>query len=1208
MNISRLTKGIRMDNGDRFILFYGQVNDEFCDDELVLGNIDFMLWRYFRKQGYKRIVFYDGAEKITFYDDESRKLCLPQASSKSTPRSNLTGPLGDRKLWRSGSSRGTGDTSSQTATTGADPSLPRGSASQQSGMSDLNALEILNSIMKDDNASQSTVIIFPLAEDIGDFQQTGSREMRNRLIRWVRNFSQRTRKCVFIFQQSTLEEVKEIVKTHELHGVSNFIKEKEKGEDASNIVGVGFPDEREITNLIHHYRLGKSLEVDWQILAKIAVSLSKQRLPLLRLNAMVSGMQKLNKDALQDWSKTGLIKLTPHQIENIGQDTNVLDSQGLTEKLSAVCCQEDNIAQLKDDVEVWYAQAVKSKPLSFFLGGPSGVGKTYTVELLAEALAPLGYEYCYFAMNEFSEEHSASKLIGSPPGYIGSEDEPKLFAALNSSSRLVICFDEIEKAHLRVFTTLMQLLDKGFLSWNKGEGDFKECIVCFTSNAKRQELTDLKAHFQQSGKPTAEPEFQNKVRDILVRAQIPPEVCGRIDNFLVYNPLTPEAIVEINWQEVKKLAKSYNLEVVSIAPVFLAEVAGRAANPQYGFRSAKKMISAKLGKILAQKSREKSVAKPLIITKTENGYIVKTAADEESIPTREELINQAVKIYQANAAALSFLDTEQLSQRLASVICQEDNIAQLIDAVEVWYTQAKKDRPLSFFLGGTSGVGKTYTVEVLAKALQPLGYEDCYFAMNEFSEKQTVSNLIGSSRGYVGSEEEPKLFEALNRSTRLVICFDEIEKAHKQILTTLMQLLDKGFLSWSKGEGDFKECIICFTSNAQRQELVDLKNHFKNSNKPTAEPEFQNKVRDILVQAQIAPEVCRRINNFLVYNPLTQEALVEITWQEVKKLAKKYRLEVVSIAPEFLAEVARKAASSQYGAGPVRDEVEKLGKTLIAVKKDRQEASKVVIEKGSDGYQALPADEAASVGSSEEMIAEAKELVSTAAKTAQSAIAAAGGKPKRLLRLHDLPSSLPGKSDSLPSGTNLLNQVLPAVAYVEVQMQDGKEGSGSGFVITPDGKFITSFHVIEGAVLIRVRFDNRPQEWVSAEFMDGDKEADIAVLKLYGSGFPYVLLAPYGDRIERGEVVGLLGYPLGEDLASTVTYTGGVISNFIQRSSGVGMLQVDANAYHGSSGGPLLRLRDGRVIGILMGGRKEAVQINYAVSINELYKRLLYEY
>jgi S1-C subfamily serine protease len=867
-----------MDKGDRFILFYGKVNDEFCDSDLVLGNINFMLWRYFKRQGYRRIVFFDGASKITFYDPESKRLCLPHADSKSQTSSILKGPLGRRKLWCHDSSKDTADVSSQAGRTAPGSSSSGGNGPpKQSRMSDLSALEILDFIMKRDDASLPTVVIFSLAEDIRHFQQTGFREMQNRLIQWSRNSSQRTHKCVFIFQQSTLEEVKEVTRSHELHGVANFIREK--GNDTSNMVGIGFPDEQEITNLIHRYRLRSGLVVNWKILGKTAQFLANQRLSMANLNSIFSNVRELNKNTLHTWNKAKLIKSTEYLIENLEkEDADMPDTKALTDKLSSVYCQEDNIAQLIDTLDTWYARAKKDKPLSFFLGGTSGVGKTYTVELLAEALSHLGYEYCYFAMNEFSQEHTVSNLIGSPRGYVGSEEEPKLFAALNRSQRLVILFDEIEKAHERIFTALMQLLDKGFLSWNKGEGDFRECIVCFTSNAQRQEMTDLKDRFKKRGKSTAEPEFQNTVRDILVQANVAPEVCGRINKFLVYNPLTHEAMVQITWQETKKLAQSYGLEIVSIAPEFLAEVAAKATNPQYGARSAQDMVA------------------------------------------------------------------------------------------------------------------------------------------------------------------------------------------------------------------------------------------------------------------------------------------------------------------------------------------ERLGKTLITIKKNQQKVNKVTVVKEGESYKALSAHEATGLLPVEQIFNRATKLISTSAGTAQNIMTQPMGKPRRLLHLRHLPVSLPEMSGSQLSESYLMNQAVAAVAYVEVRQQDGKEASGSGFAITADGKFITSYHVVEGAISIRVRLDNRPERWVNAEFFDGDEEADIAVLNLQGADFPYALLAPYGDKLERGENVALLGYPLGENLADTVTYTGGVISNFKQRSTGVSLLQIDANAYHGSSGGPLVRLRDGRVIGILMGGWKEATQVNFAVSINELYKRLLCEF
>ncbi|MCL0033961.1 AAA family ATPase [Thermodesulfovibrionales bacterium] len=877
MNVLRLTKNLSMHNGDPFILFYGKVNDQFCDDDLVLGNIDFMLWRYFKRQGYERIVFFDGASKITFYDDQSRALCLPQASSSRPGHSSLAGPLGSRNLLRSPSATpGEASPPSPALAPGTSSSVSGGTLREQSRMSDLSALEIFDAIIQRTDPAHPTVVIFSVAEDIRNFQQSGFREIQNRMVQWIRSSSPGERKCVFIFQQSTLEEVKSLAQTHELHSVANFVKEKQ--DDTSNMVGVRFPDEHELANLVHYHRLQNRLSVDWKILARLVQFLAKQRLLMRRWHAMISEIKRLDKDTLLQWNERKAIKSTAHLIQNLEKDANVLDKQSLDKQLSLVQDQEDSIFQLKEALEVWYAQVAKGRPLSFFLAGTSGVGKTYTVKLLAKALEPLGYEYCYFAMTEFMQEH-------------------------------------------------------------------------------------------------------------------------------------------------------------------------------------------------------------------------------------------------------------------------------------------------------------------------------------------TVANLIGSPRGYVGSEEEPRLFAALNRSPRLIICFDEIEKAHKQILTSLMQLLDEGFLSWNRGEGNFKECLICFTSNAQRQQMVALKQRFQQSGQSTAAPEFQQAVRDILVRAGVAPEVCGRINKFLVYNPLTPEAVMKITGREIEKLGRSYGLEVVSTAPEFQAAVAARTANSIYGARPVREEVQaQLGRPLSGLKKRSPAVERVAIQKEGSGYQAIPADEAGNILSYDEMIESARKLIPAGNETASGAGIKLGDRPKRVLHLQEIPTSLPGESEPALPGENSLDQVRPAVGYVEVQEQDGNEGSGSGFVITPDGKFITSYHVVENAVSIRARFDNRPQEWITAELVDGDKEADIALLKLQGGQFPYALIAPYGDRVERGENVGLLGYPLGGDLASTVTYTEGVLSNFKEQSNGVSLLQFDANAYHGNSGGPLFRRRDGQIIGILMGTWKEVDQINFAVSINELYKRLIREY
>ncbi|MCW3488691.1 AAA family ATPase [Dethiobacter alkaliphilus] len=1217
MSVLRLTENVKMDRGDRFILFYGNVNDEFCEDGLILWNIDLMLWRFFTDHGYRRIVFFDGADKITFYDHESRSLCIhgekPMKKSEGEGSSSLKGPLGRRNLLQLNTAERSDHSSpSEADTADLKSSVQGGAAQKQRRMSDLSALEILNFIIQGDNASIPTVVIFPMAEDIRNFQGNSLRELQNRMMKWVKGSSQKPNKCVFIFQQSTIEEVKEIVKAYELHIVANFIEEK--NNDSPNLVKVGFPDKDEITNLVHLHRLNNQLQIDWRNLDKITEFLVKQRLSLKALNSMISGVRKLNKDTLLDWNKTKSIRSTEYLIEKLEKDGDFLDPTGIKKKLSQIYCQEDNISQLIDLLEVWYPQIEKKSPLTFFLVGTSGVGKTYTAELLGESLQPLGYEYCYFAMTEFQQEHTVSNLIGSPKGYRGSEEEPKLFEALNrSKKKLVICFDEIEKAHDKIHKALMQLLDRGYLSWSKGEGDFRECIILFTSNAQKEKLVKLKATYREKGNPTDGPDFTGAVRDILVKSQgMPPEVCRRINKFLVYNPLTPEAVLKITHQEVGILAKSYGLEAVYTAPEFLAEMAVIAAGSDYGIASIKEHISLKIGKALSTVKREDPDIIKVIIRKSREGYAAVSVGDLSSITSIEEMIDESIRIYRKRKVEVSFLDTSTIQKKLGKIYCQEDNISQLIDLLEVWYPQIEKKSPLTFFLVGTSGVGKTYTAELLGESLQPLGYEYCYFAMTEFQQEHTVSNLIGSPKGYRGSEEEPKLFEALNRSKKkLVICFDEIEKAHDKIYKALMQLLDRGYLSWSKGEGDFRECIILFTSNAQKEKLVKLKATYREKGNPTDGPDFTGAVRDILVKSQgMPPEVCRRINKFLVYNPLTPEAVLKITHQEVGILAKSYGLEAVYTAPEFLAEMAVIAAGSDYGIASIKEHISlKIGKALSTVKREDPDIIKVIIKKSEEDYLAVPVSGINTVFTYEEMIEMAKTLLFDSKKTnTQNIIAGRDIKPKRLLKLHELPTSLPKKRAPASTVNNPLADILPAVGYVEVRENDGGVSSGSGFVITPDGKFVTSYHVIEKAQSIRIRFENRPGEWFKAGFVDGDREADIALLKVLGNNLPYILLAHYGDKVELGENVGLLGYPLGDGLGSRVTYTAGVISSFRQREGGASLYQIDANAYHGSSGGPLVRLQDGRIIGVLMGGWKKAVQINFAVSVNEIYKRLVSEY
>ncbi len=200
--------------------------------------------------------------------------------------------------------------------------------------------------------------------------------------------------------------------------------------------------------------------------------------------------------------------------------------------------------------------------------------------------------------------------------------------------------------------------------------------------------------------------------------------------------------------------------------------------------------------------------------------------------------------------------------------CQEDHIQQLVERLEIWYSQKEKDRPISFFLVGASGVGKTFTAKLLAQALQPYGYEYSYLAMTEFSQESSANNLTGSAMGYVGSEDKPKLFADLDRSNRLVILFDEIEKAHSTVFKTLMQLLDEGSLPWSKGTGDFRECVVMFISNIQMDDMIGIKYAFHQTGRSILGTEFQEAIKQMTAGSSSGARAVRNHVETLLSQPI----------------------------------------------------------------------------------------------------------------------------------------------------------------------------------------------------------------------------------------------------------------------------------------------------------------------------------------------------
>jgi ATP-dependent Clp protease ATP-binding subunit ClpB len=240
------------------------------------------------------------------------------------------------------------------------------------------------------------------------------------------------------------------------------------------------------------------------------------------------------------------------------------------------------------------------------------------------------------------------------------------------------------------------------------------------------------------------------------------------------------------------------------------------------------------------------------------------------------------------------------------------------------------NRPLgSFLFLGPTGVGKTETARALAEFLFDDERAMIRIDMSEYQEKHTVSRLIGAPPGYVGYEEAGQLTEAVRRRPYAVVLFDEIEKAHPEVLNVLLQLLDDGRLTDGKGRTvDFKNTVIIMTSN--------LGSHFL-SERALREGTLTDSVRqDVLdaLRAHFRPEFLNRIDEIIIFHPLGREHLARIVDIQVERLLK--RLEERKIAVE-LTPAARDLLIAEgydpaYGARPLKRTIQRRVLDPLAMK------------------------------------------------------------------------------------------------------------------------------------------------------------------------------------------------------------------------------------------------------------------------------------
>ena len=242
---------------------------------------------------------------------------------------------------------------------------------------------------------------------------------------------------------------------------------------------------------------------------------------------------------------------------------------------------------------------------SFIFAGPSGVGKTELSKTLAEFL--FGHEDSLIAldMSEYSERHTASRLFGSPPGYVGYEDGGQLTEKVRRKPFSVVLFDEVEKAHPDIFNSLLQVLEEGRLTDSQGRVvDFKNTVIIMTTNLGSRDVSKGQnlGFAPDDNEVTAYEQMKGKVQQEL-KEHFRPEFLNRIDDVIVFHQLSKNEIVEIVDLMIAGLEKrlmdmDMAIELTTAAKDLLAE---RGYDPQLGARPLRRTIQRELEDPLSEK-------------------------------------------------------------------------------------------------------------------------------------------------------------------------------------------------------------------------------------------------------------------------------------------------------------------------------------------------------------------------------------------------------------------------------------------------------------------------------------------------------------------------------------------------------------------------------------------------------------------------------